>query len=158
MKPILFTDNAGANTVPTVIVVPEGAITDASTVDLAASAPTPGAGNFGYLNIPQNPQTVDYTTVLADAGKHIYHALGAGAGDEYTIAANASVPYEIGTAITFVNMAADDITVIIASDVLNYADVGPVTTITIPQYNEVTALKILAAAWLASGTAGCSTS
>lgn len=115
------------------------------------------SGTLGYLNIPQNIQAGDYTTVAADAGKHIYHASGAGAGDAYTIAANGSVPYAIGTAITFVNMATDDITVDIASDTLNYADTGAVTTITIPQYNMVTAVKITSTAWLASGTAGVTT-
>ncbi len=46
------------------------------------------SGTLGYLNIPQNIQAGDYTTVAADAGKHLYHASGAGAGDAYTIAAN----------------------------------------------------------------------
>ncbi len=112
------------------------------------------SGTLGYLNIPQNIQAGDYTTVAADAGKHLYHASGAGAGDAYTIAANASVAYAIGTALTFVNMAADSLAVNIASDTLNYVGVGAVTTITIPQYNMVTAVKITSTAWLCSGTSG----
>lgn len=115
------------------------------------------SGTVGYLNIPQNAQTVDYTLVAADSGKHIYHASGAGAGDAYTIPANASVAFAIGTAITFVNDAADDLDVNIASDTLNYVDVGAVTTITIPQYNMVTAVKVTSTSWLASGSAGVTT-
>lgn len=107
--------------------------------------------------IPQNIQTVDYTTVLSDANGQVYHPLGAGAGDTFTIAANASVAYPIGTAITFINMATDDLDVDIATDTLNYVNVGAVTTITVPQYNMVTAVKITSTAWLASGTAGVTT-
>ena len=115
------------------------------------------SGVVGYLNIPQNPQTVSYTTVAADTGKEIYHAVGAGAGDAYTIASNATVPYAIGTTIVFTNMATDAITVIIASDTLNYVNVGAVTTITVPQFNQVVARKVTTTAWLASGSAGVTT-
>ena len=130
-----------------------------TVADLALNGMTlpDSSGTLGYLNIPQNIQSVNYTTVAADAGKHLYHALGAGAGDTYTIAANASVAYVIGTAITFVNMATDSLAVNIASDTLNYVGVGAVTTITIPQYNMVTAVKITSTAWLCSGTVDVTT-
>lgn len=112
---------------------------------------------LGYLGIPQNSQSGNYVTVSLDAGYHIYHPVGDANDRTWTIAANGSVAYAIGTAITFVNMSPNDISLEIATDVLNYVNVGVVTTITIPQYNEVTAIKILSTAWLASGSAGVST-
>lgn len=110
--------------------------------------------SVGYLNIPQNSQSAAYQFVLADAGKHIYHPVGDNNARQFTIPANATVAFPLGTAITVVNMAATASTMIITSDVLNYANIGAVTTITIPQYNEVTILKILTTAWLASGSGG----
>lgn len=110
----------------------------------------------GYINIPQNAQTGAYTLVAADAGKHIYHASGAGAA-AWVIPANASVAFAIGTAVTFVNESVTAPTLTITSDVLHYVNVGAVTTITIPQFNEVTILKVTATLWLASGSAGITT-
>lgn len=130
-------------------------ITFAGTDSTTMTFP-PASASIGYLNIPQNPQSGAYQLALADAGKHIYHALGDGA-QAITIPANGTTAFPIGTAITVVNMSATSITVVITTDVLNYVNVGAVTTITIPQYNEVTLLKILTTAWLASGTAGVTT-
>lgn len=120
-----------------------------------ATLPTTTA-TLGYLEIPQNAQAGAYGLVLTDSGKHIYHALGDGA-QAITIPANASVAFPIGSAITIVNDSATSITVVITTDVLMYANVGAITTLTIPQYNQATILKVLATQWNASGTAGCTT-
>jgi len=79
-----------------------------------------GTTTPGYLSIPQNAQTGSYTLVLADAGKHIYHASGAGVAT-YTIPANASVAYPIGTAVSIVNMSTNAVTISITSDTLTWA-------------------------------------
>src|SRR4029077_11539620 len=34
---------------------------------------TPAGGGGGYLNIPQNSQSANYTTVMGDSGQHILH-------------------------------------------------------------------------------------
>jgi hypothetical protein len=115
------------------------------------------SGTLGYLNVPQNAQTGNYTAVLTDSGKDIYHALGAGAGDTYTIPANASVAYPVGTIISFSNDAVDNLSLVITSDVINYMNVGPVTTVTIPQFNKVVAEKKTSTTWLLSGSAGVTT-
>ncbi len=117
----------------------------------------PASASVGYLNIPQNAQTGSYGLVLADAGKHIYHASGAGAA-AYTIPANGTIAFPIGTAITIVNESATAPTVVITTDVLHYVNVGAITQATIPQYNEITILKVTATLWLASGSAGILTS
>lgn len=107
---------------------------------------------IGFRGIPQNAQTGNYTLVMADAGKHIYHASGAGAGDTYTIPANASVAFEIGTAITFVNSATDSVSIAITTDTMTLAGTTTTGTRTLAQNGVATAIKVTTTAWLISGT------
>jgi hypothetical protein len=106
----------------------------------------------GFRGIPQNSQSGNYTTVAADAGKHLLHPSGAGSGDTFTIDSNANVAHEVGTAITFVNMAADDLDIAITSDTLTWAEDGSTGTRTLAQYGVATALKVTSTGWLISGT------
>jgi hypothetical protein len=106
----------------------------------------------GFRGIPQNAQTGNYTLVAADAGKHIYHASGAGAGDTYTIPANGSVAYEIGTSITFVNLDSNAVSIAITTDTMNLAGTGTTGTRTLAQYGVATALKLTSTTWIISGT------
>jgi hypothetical protein len=106
----------------------------------------------GFRGIPQNAQTGNYTTLAADAGKHLYHASGAGAGDTYTIDSNANVAYEIGTAITFVNMDSNNLTIAITSDTLYLAGTGTTGSRTLAQYGVATAIKLTSTTWVISGT------
>lgn len=106
----------------------------------------------GFRGVPQNAQTGNYTLVAADAGKHIYHASGAGAGDTYTIPANGSVAYEIGTALTFVNMATDALSIAITTDTMYLAGTGTTGTRSLAQYGVATAIKLTSTTWVISGT------
>jgi hypothetical protein len=106
----------------------------------------------GFRGIPQNSQSGNYTCVAADAGKHIVHASGAGAGDTFTIPANSSVAYEIGTAISFVNMDSNAVTIAITTDTMNLAGAGTTGSRTLAQYGIATALKVASTTWLISGT------
>lgn len=110
-----------------------------------------GTGD-GYLNIPQNSQSGNYTTVMADSGKHLLHPSGAGAGDTFTIDSNANVAFELGTAITFVNLASDDVSIAITSDTLIWAQDGTTGTRTLAENGIATALKVGTTTWLISGT------
>jgi len=110
-----------------------------------------GTNSAGYLNIPQNAQTGNYTTVLSDAGKHIYHAAGAGAAT-YTIAANASVAYPIGTVISFVNLSSTAIG-IANSDTMYWGYFGTAGSRTLGQYGVANALKVASTTWIITGTA-----
>lgn len=66
---------------------------------------------------PINAQPNDYTFVLADAGKTIYHAHAT--PHTYTIPANGSVAYGTGTLITILNAnGSGDITLAITTDTL----------------------------------------
>lgn len=111
------------------------------------------AYDVGYRNIPQNSQSVNYTAVLADAGKHILHPNGGGAGDTFTIPANASVAYDIGTVITFVNRDSNAVSIAINTDTLILAGTTTTGTRTLAQNGIATAIKVEATTWIISGTA-----
>lgn len=104
---------------------------------------------LGFRGIPQNSQSGNYTCVLADAGKHIYHPAGAGSGDTFTIPANASVPYEIGAVLWFVNESTDTVAIAITSDTLTHAGTGGTTgTFTLAAKDMVRAVKTTATTWM----------
>src|SRR6478672_3862116 len=95
----------------------------------------------GFRGIPQNSQSGNYTCVAADAGKEIYHPSGAGSGDTFTIPANGSVAYEIGTAITFTNMDSNALSIAITTDTLYLAGAGTTGVRSLAQYGTATAVK-----------------
>lgn len=106
----------------------------------------------GFRGVPQNSQSSNYTTVAGDAGKHLYHPSGGGSGDTFTIDSNANVAYEIGTAITFVNMDSNTVAIGITSDTLYLAGAGTTGSRTLAQYGVATAVKLTATTWIISGT------
>ena len=101
--------------------------------------------------LTQNSQSDAYTTVLADAGKHILHPAADNNPRTFTIAANGSVAYAIGTAITFVNKI-NTLTIAINTDTLTFAGFGTTGSRTLAANGMATALKIAATEWLISGT------
>jgi hypothetical protein len=111
-----------------------------------------GTNAVGYLNIPQNSQSAAYTLVLADAGKHILHPSTDANARTFTIPANSSVAYPIGTAITFVNMTSQVVTIAITSDTLTLSPAGTSGSRSLAQYGSATALKIESTQWLISGS------
>jgi len=139
-----------AATAGTDYVAPGGALGTPSSGTLS-SCTVDGKSSVGFRNVPQNAQTGNYTLVAADSGKHIYHATGAGAAI-YTIPANSSVPDDIGTAITFVNMSTTSISIAIATDTLYRAGAGTTGTRTLVNYGTATALKLTSTTWIISGS------
>jgi hypothetical protein len=113
-----------------------------------------GTNSVGYLNVPQNAQTGAYTLVLADGGKHIYHASGAAAAT-YTIPVATSVAYPIGTVISFVNLSANNVTIAITTDTMYLVGYGSTGSRTLSQYGVATATKVSgtssAGIWIISG-------
>lgn len=120
--------------------------TKANSADVAA-----GSSNLGYLNIPQNAQTGNYTLVIGDAGKHIYHAAADGSGDTYTIPANSSVAFALGTTVTFVNLASATVAIAITTDTLTLAGTTSTGSRTLAQNGIATAIKVTSTSWLISG-------
>lgn len=109
------------------------------------------ATEVGYLNIPQNSKSADYTAVIADRGCHIFHPVGDNNPRTFTIPANASVAFAVGTAITFVNKI-NTLTIAITSDTLTWAEDGSTGSRTLAANGIATALKITSTEWLISGT------
>jgi len=83
----------------------------------------------GYLGIPQNSQSANYTTILADAGRHIYHPTTDANTRTYTI--DGSLAYPVGTAIMFVNMTSQTVSIALSTGTMYLASVGSTGTRTL---------------------------
>ena len=110
-----------------------------------------GTNAVGFLTIPQNAQTGSYTLVLADSGKSIFHATAAGAAT-YTIPANGTVAYPIGTTISIINMSTNAVTIAITTDTLYLAGTGATGSRTLALYGVATATKMTSTTWIISGS------
>jgi hypothetical protein len=111
-----------------------------------------GTNSVGFRNIPQNSQSAAYTLVLADAGKHIFHPSTDANARTYTIPANSSVAYPIGTAITFINMTSQVVTIAITTDTMYLSPAGTTGSRSLAQYGSATAIKMTSTTWLISGS------
>jgi hypothetical protein len=121
---------------------PASGILSACTVD--------GTNLVGYQNIPFNSQSNDYTLVLLDAGKSIFHPITDTNDRTFTIPANASVAYPVGTAISFVNMS-NVVTIAINSDTMYLSGFGTTGSRSLAQYGAATAVKMTSTTWMISG-------
>jgi hypothetical protein len=117
-----------------------------------SSCTVDGTDSVGFRNIPQNSKSAAYTLVLADAGKHIFHPAADNTARTFTIPANASVAYPVGTVITFINMAVADVTIAITTDTLTLSDAGTTGSRTLATNGSATCIKITSTQWLISGS------
>lgn len=118
-----------------------------------SSCTADGTNAVGFRHIPQNSKSADYTLVLADAGKHILHPSADTTARIFTIPANASVAFPIGTAVTFVNQASGGvITIAITTDTMRLAGAGTTGSRTLAANGVATAVKLTATEWIISGT------
>jgi len=112
-----------------------------------------GTNAVGFRIIPQNSQSTAYTAVLADSGKQIFHPSADTTARTFTIPANSSVAYPIGTALTFINQnGAGVVTIAITSDTMRLAGAGTTGSRTLAANGVATAIKLTATEWLISGT------
>jgi hypothetical protein len=116
------------------------------------NATSDSANVAGFIGLPQNSQNGAYNVVIGDAGKHIFHPVGQAAAT-YTIPANSNVAFTVGTAITFINMSANAVTIAVTSDVMYLGSSGTTGNRTLAQYGVATAVKITSTNWIISGTA-----
>jgi hypothetical protein len=111
-----------------------------------------GTNSVGYLNIPQNSQSAAYTLVLGDAGKNIYHPSADTTARIWTIPANGSVAFPIGTAITFINdTSGGAITISITTDTLVLAGAGTTGSRTLAANGMATCIKMTSTRWMING-------
>ena len=115
------------------------------TAGVATSTST--AASLGYLGIPQNSQAANYTTVIGDAGKHIYVT----ATSTITIDSNANVAYPIGTTIDIIAATGATVTIAITSDTMYLAGTGTTGSRTLAAFGMATAVKVTATSWFISG-------
>lgn len=102
--------------------------------------------------LEQNAQSADYTVALADAGKHVFHPSADTTARTFTVPANASVAFPVGTVLTFVNQdGAGTITISITSDTMRLAGAGTTGDRTLAENGIATAIKVAATEWLISG-------
>lgn len=92
-----------------------------------------------------NVQDGNYTLLLSDQGKTIAKRAG-GAGETYTIPANASVAYEIGAWVAFDNDGGGDLTIAITTDTLVGTD-GVTGSRTLGDNQRAMAQKINTTRW-----------
>jgi len=119
--------------------------------DASASAHKQVAFKYA-VGIPQNAQDGNYTVALTDNGKHILHSSSGGAGDTYTIPANASVALPIGFTVTFVNLdATNNVSIAITTDTMYLAGSGTTGTRTLGTYGWATAMKVASTTWIIYG-------
>lgn len=129
-------------------------LTASNTLTLAGTDATtmtfpPASASIGYLNVPINSQTSDYTAVLADSGKSL--VLTSGSGVTFTIPDNGSVAYATGTVLTFINMSSSNLSIAITTDTMYLAGSGSTGTRTLGQYGIATAIKLTSTTWIISG-------
>jgi hypothetical protein len=126
---------------------------DALSADRTLTLPDPAANaTLGYLNIPQNSKSAAYTLVLADSGKHILHPSADTTARTFTIPANSSVAFPVGTAVTFINQnGGGDITIAITTDTLRLAGDGSTGSRTLTANGIATAVKVTSTEWIISG-------
>lgn len=118
-----------------------------------SSCTADGTNAVGFKELPQNSKSAAYTCVLADSGKHILHPAADTTARNFTIPANASVAYPVGTVLTFVNQnAAGTISILITSDTMRLAGAGTAGTRTLAANGIATAIKITTTEWLISGS------
>lgn len=125
----------------------------ASTVGTILRSGGSSANPAWAADIPQNSQSTAYTLVAADAGKHILHPSADTTARTFTIPANSSVAYPIGTALTFVNQnSAGVVTIAITTDTMRLAGAGTTGSRTLAANGVATALKVTSTEWIISGT------
>ena len=140
-----------AATAGTDYVAPSGALGTPSSGTLSGCT-VDGTDSVGFRNVPINSQSAAYTAVLADSGKAVLHPSTDANARTFTIPANGSVAYALGTAITFINMTSQVVTIAITTDTMYLAGTGTTGSRSLAQYGMATAIKMTSTTWLISGS------
>jgi hypothetical protein len=140
------TGSAGA------VVLFDGALGTPSSGTLS-SCTVDGTDAVGFRNTPVNSKSEDYTLLLADSGKTIFHPAADTNDRTFTIPAESSVNYAVGTVVTFINLSANDLTIAITTDTMYLAGDGATGSRTLAQYGVASAVKVAdtTPVWVISG-------
>lgn len=121
-----------------------------SGITALATDSTINGAVIGTRDVPVTISNANKTFALVDAAK----AFGKdnGTGYTYTIPANASVAFPIGTAITiFNNNAASNIALAITTDTLRLAGTATTGTLQVAPFGHCTIHKVASTVWMAMG-------
>lgn len=127
------------------------------TTNLAdVTTATPGVSAYWVPvimgSIPQASQSAAYTFALTDAGKHILHPSADTTARVFTIPANSSVAFPIGTVLTIINQAsAGIVTLAITTDTMRWAPSGTTGSRFIAANGVATVVKLTATEWIVNG-------
>jgi hypothetical protein len=122
------------------------ALATAASNDIEALQANQGA-TAGLLS-----KSLDYTTILTDANKQILHPSSDTSARVFTIAANSSVAYPLGTTLTFSNQdSAGNLTIAISSDTMRLAGAGTAGSRTLAPNGIAIAIKLATTEWLIYG-------
>lgn len=114
---------------------------------------TQAADSVGTRGVTQNSRSAAYTLVLSDAGKHILHPSADTTARTFTIPANGTVAFPIGTVVTFINQAsAGVVTIAITTDTMRLAGAGTTGSRTLAANGIATAIKLTSTEWIINGT------
>ena len=108
-------------------------------------------GTMTGVPITVNSQSAAYPIVATDAGKFLLHPTADNNARTFTLPAEASINFSVGTIITFVNQV-NVLSIAITTDTMTLAGAGTVGTRTLAANGIATVLKIASAAWIISGT------
>lgn len=105
-----------------------------------------------YSTIAVASHIADYGLSIDDAGTTLLHPSTDATARTFTIPANSSVAFPVGTALTFVNQnAAGSLTIAITSDTMRLAGSGATGSRTLAANGIATALKISTTEWIING-------
>ena len=127
-----------------------GVITGSTISGSANTLTVDGTDAVGFRNTPVNSKSEDYTLLLADSGKTILHAIADDNARTFTIPANSSVAYPVGTVLTFVNLI-NTVTIAITTDTMYLAGDGTTGSRTLAAYGVASAVKVDSTTWVISG-------
>lgn len=97
-----------------------------------------------------NSQSAAYTAVIGNANEAIYHPSSDNNARTFTIPANSSVAYPVGTTLTFINEI-NTVTIAITTDTLTLAGSGSTGSRTLAANGIATAVKVASTKWVISG-------
>lgn len=147
-----------------------GALTITDPSGSQWGAPTGGAKGAGTINalglfvngvavgtgssaMTVNSQSAAYGLVIGDANNIVYHPTTDATARIWTIPANASVAYPIGTTLAFINdTGAGTITIAITTDTMVMVGTGGTGSRTLVANGSAVATKVTATRWQISGT------
>lgn len=128
-----------------------GANNDITALDQDVTITAAGniaANTLGFRGLPDSGQTPGsgITLALADAGKMVVNTAGG-----WTIPANGSIAFPVGTSIVLFNNSGSDQALAITTDTLRWAGTTATGARTVLPYGLATVVKTLSTTWVVTG-------